>query len=146
MADKELDYDILTEILNKDKSGCRRRKADWVTKMATILSLCSWSIMTAVWIVLETASPEREMTFITSFFNVKFGAETVIRARWDHTMVIAAFVLLLVSLATSVAAFLFNKMRMKRKSDKYKKSIFIIGGITIVALIVFLIRFWSVIF
>jgi len=143
------DYKMITDLLNKydhERNKERRKKKDWVTKMATVLSFCSWGIIAAVWVLLETAAPERELKFITSFFDVQFGTEPQIRTWWDYTFVYAAFVLLLVSLAACVAAFIFNKMRMKRKTDKYKKSIFIIGGITIIALIVFFFRFGHVIF
>jgi len=149
MNDNELDYDKITELLNKrdeEEKKDRRQKVDWVGRFATILSLCAWGIMIAVWIVLETASPERDMKFITSFFDVQFGTAPSVRTRWNYSMVYTAYILMLVSLGTCVIAFFLNKMRMKRKRDKYKKSIFIIGGITIIAFIAFMIRFWSVLF
>ena len=151
MADNGLNYDQITEILNKrdeaEKTD-RRRKSDWVSKMATILSLLAWCIMIAVWIVLESASPERGMRFTQTFFQVHFGtdAASTIRTRWDHTLVYIAYILMLVSMGTCIIAFIMNKMRMKRKTDKYKKSIFIVGGITIIAFVAFMIRFWSVLF
>jgi len=151
MDDKDMSYDKLTEILNKrdeEEKKDRRRKPDLVSRLATILSLCAWVIMIAVWVVLETASPERGMRFTQTFFQLHFGtdAATALRTRWDFTLVYVAYILMLVSLGTCVIAFLLNKMRMKRKSDKYKKSIFVVGGITIIALVAFMIRFWSLLF
>jgi len=151
MDDKGLSYDVITELLNKrdaDEKKDRRQRRDWVSRLATILCLCAWAIMIAVWVVLESASPERGMRFTQTFFLVHFGtdAATAIRTRWNYTLVYAAYILMLVSMGTCVIAFLLNKMRMKRKTDKYKKSIFVIGGITLIAFIAFMIRFWSVLF
>ena len=149
MDNKELDYERITDLINKrdsDDSNRRKKKTDWVNRMATILSLVAWSIMIAIWAVLDAASPEKEKKFITSFFDVNFGTAPLIRDRWDYTLVYVAFILLLASLGTCIIAFFFNKMRMKRKSDKYRKSIFVAGGITIIALSIFLYRFWSVLF
>ena len=151
MDDKGLSYDAITDILNKrdeEEKKDRRQRIDWVGRMATILSLLAWLIMITVWVLIETASPDRSMRFTQTFFEVHFGtdASSAVRSRWDYTLVYIAYILQLVSMGTCVVAFLFNKMRMKRKGDKYKKSIFVIGCITIVAFIAFMIRFWSVLF
>jgi len=144
-----LSYDMITDLLNKrdaEEKKDRRQKKDWVGSMATILTLCAWGIMIAVWVVIETASPDREMMFINTFFEAQFGVAGYGRSRWNYALVYTAYILMLVSLGTCAIAFILNKMRMKRKSDKYKTSIFIIGGITIIAFIAFMIRFWSVLF
>ena len=113
----------------------RRKKADWVVKMATILSLAAWLVAFAVWIVLDSASPEK-----TTFFTQFFGAS--VRSYWDTSLLPVAFALLVVSLCTCIIAFVFNMLRMRRKTDKYRKSIIIIGAITIAGIIFFVIRFW----
>lgn len=119
----------------------RRVKKDWITQMATILSFAAWVIMFFVWIVLYMAETNQGVMFFNSFFDVE-----PTRVRWDYTLVYIAFVMMLVSLGTCIIAFVCNKMRMKRKSDKYKISIFIIGGITIIALTVFMIYFGYILF
>ena len=121
----------------------RRRKSDWITRMAAILSFVSWAIAFAVWVVLESASPERERMFITSFLRETMGAETIIRDQWDVTLLPLAFWLLIVSLAICVTAFIFNALRMRRKTDKYRKSVIIIGSVTIIGIVLFLVRFGS---
>ena len=149
MEDKDLSYDKISDLLNKKDNkdeNKRKKKADWLSKAAAILSLFAWTIMIAVWAVLEAAAPERERRFITSFFDVQFGTPPLIREIWDYTLVYIACVLLLVSLGTCAIAFFINRMRMKRKSDRYKISIFIAGGINVIVLVVFLIHFWSVLF
>jgi len=144
----ELDYDKITELLNKrdEAEKKERKKRDWKSAMVTIMSLIAFGVMAAVWVVLEAAAPEREMRFITSFFNVQFGAESVIRARWDYALLYVAYVLQLISLGACLIASVINIMYVKPKEGKYKKGVFIISGITILAFVVFLIRFGSVIF
>ena len=119
----------------------RRKKADWIVKMATILNLVSWAVAVAVWFVLESASPEREMRFVTSLMQVHFDSDIIVRNRWDMTLLPIAFFLLIASLCICIVSFMFNKMRMRRKTDKYRKSIIIIGIITILGIVFFLIRF-----
>jgi uncharacterized protein (DUF2062 family) len=112
----------------------RRKKADWIVKMATILSVLSWVVAFTVWILLDMAAPEREHMF-TRWFGV------TVRGYWDVTLLPMAFGLLVAALCLCFLAFMFNKLRMKRKTDKYRKSVFIIGGITIIGTVVFVIRF-----
>jgi len=151
MDDKGLSYDEINNIINKreeEKKKDRRQKTDWVTRMATILSVLAWLVMITVWVLVDTASPDRGMRFTQTFFEVHFNvdASAAQNLRWNNNLIFIAYLLQLVSIGTCVVAFLFNKMRMKRKSDKYRMSIFIIGGITIIAFIAFMIRFWSNLF
>ena len=149
--DKGLSYEVITDLLNKrdaEERKDRRQKKDFVSRMATILSLLAWVIMIAVWVIIDTATPNRGMTFTQTFFQVHFGTDAAgaMSTRTNYTLVYTAYILMLVSIGTCIIAFLLNKMRMKRKSDKYKKSIFVIGGITLIAFTAFMIRFWSVLF
>jgi len=149
MDDEGLSYDQITELLNKrdkEEDNERRKKKDPVSRMATILSLGAWAVMIAVWVVLETASPDREMMFINSFFEAQFGVAGAGRARWNYTLVYTAYILFLISFGACAIAFVLNIMRMKRKGDKYKKSIFVIFGITVIAFIFFLIEHGSLLF
>jgi len=68
-------------------------------------------------------------------------AEIHIRDYWSEPLLQTAFILLVVAMLVCIAAFFFNKMRMKRKTDKYKKSIMIIGGVTVLGVVLFLLRF-----
>ena len=149
MADDGLSYDQISDLINKrdnEERRERRKKKDPVSRMATILSLGAWAVMIAVWVVLETASPDREMMFINSFFEAQFGVAGQGRARWNYTLVYTAYILFLISFGACAIAFVLNIMRMKRKGDKYKKSIFVIFGITVIAFIFFLIEHGSVLF
>jgi len=146
----ELDYDKITDLLNKrdeeEKRELEKKKKDWKSILATLLSLIAFGLMAAVWVVLEAGAPEREMRFITTFFNVHFGAESVIRATWDKTLLYVAYVLQLISLGTCLIASVLNIMHIKPKYGKFRITIFIISGITICAFTFFLVRFGSLIF
>jgi len=149
MAENGLSFDQIEGLLNKrdeDEKKDRRKKKDLVTRMATILSVAAWTVMTVVWVVLDSASPDREMMFINTFFDVHFGVPGSGRSGWNYPLVYTAYILFLVSFGACAIAFVLNKMRMKRKSDKYKKSIFVIFGITAIAFIFFLIQHGSIIF
>ena len=112
----------------------RRKKVDWVVKMATIMSFVSWVVAFGVWIVLYSAQPEKEHMF-SRYFNIE------VRDYWDSSLLPLAFILLVASLCICVIAFIFNMQRMRRKTDKYRKSIIVIGVITILGIALFLIQF-----
>ncbi|MCL2819807.1 MAG: hypothetical protein FWD38_03115 [Oscillospiraceae bacterium] len=146
----ELDYDKITELLNKrdeeEKRERERKKKDWKSITASVMCLIAFCVMAAVWVVLEMAAPEREMRFITTFFNVHFGAESVIRATWNYPLVYTAYVLQLISLGLCMISSTLNIMYIKPKYKNYKISIFIISGITLIAFIFFIIQFAPVLF
>ena len=112
----------------------RRKKADWVIRMAAIMSFVSWAAAFAVWVVLYSAQPEKEHMF-SRYFNIE------VRDYWNTSLLPLAFTLLVASLCVCVLAFVFNMLRMKRKTDKYRKSIIIIGAITIAGIVLFLVQF-----
>jgi len=118
------------------RQGERRKKADWIVNLAAILSLLAWLIALAVWVFLDMAAAEREHIFTRMF-------EVAVRGHWDVTLLPIAFGLLIAALCICILAFFLNKLRMKRKTDKYRKSVFIIGGITIIGIVLFLVRFGS---
>ena len=117
----------------------RRRQVDWVVKTAATLSVIAWLVAFTVLILLDFASPDR-----VDFFSNVWGGD--LRAYWDGRLLIISFVMLLVSFICCVIAFLFNMMRMRRKTDKYRKSVFIMGSVSLVAIIVFIIRFGGTMF
>ena len=112
----------------------RRKKVDWVVRMATILSVLSWTVAIAVLFVLDKAQPEKEHMF-TRMFGI------AVRGYWETPLLSVALILLIGSLCICIFAFIFNMLRMKRKTDKYKKSILIIGSLTILGIVFFIFRF-----
>ena len=114
----------------------RRRQADWVVNAASILSVISWLVAFAVVLVLDIAAPERA-NFFTNVFD------GVVTPTWNQTFLPFALILLILSFCSCIAAFIFNMMRMRRKTDKYRKSVIIMGVLTLIGIIAFIFRFGS---
>lgn len=123
----------------RDSFHNRRRQADWVVRAAAILSLISWLVAFGALLIIEFAAPERSNLFT----NIWDGE---VRTTWEVGMLPVAFGLLIFAVMACVVAFAFNAMRMRRKTDKYRKSIIIIGIATIIGLVVFTIRFAEFLF
>jgi 4-amino-4-deoxy-L-arabinose transferase-like glycosyltransferase len=145
MDDNGLDYNQIKEMIDQhneeDKNTDRRKKRDIVSRMPTILALIAWMILAAVWVILDQAAPDRGYGWL-SFFEVNFGTAAAHRTRWNYSLVYVSYILLLVSIGTCLIAFVFNKFRMRRKTDKYRVSVFFVGGVSIIAFVFFMIRFW----
>ena len=109
----------------------RRRQADWVINAASAFSVISWLVAFFVITVIQMASPEKR-NFLS---EVSIGADP--RTNWDTTLLPFAYYLLILSVLASLAAFVFNSMRMRRKTDRYRKSIIIIGTINVIGFVAF---------
>ena len=139
MDENELDYKGIIEALQDKSAGKsmdRRKKKDWITKMPVALTLISWAILAAVWVLLDQAAPLKDYGWL-SFFD---GYNTPNRP-WQRVPVNISYILLMVSIGLCVVAFGFNKMRMRRKTDKLKISVFFVGIVSVVAFVAFLIYF-----
>jgi len=117
----------------------KRRQADWVVNAASALSVASWLVAFSVLLLLDIASPEQ-----ANFFSNVF--EGTLRTAWNLPLLYAAFILLILAIISCIAAFIFNMMRMRRKTDKYRKSIIIIGIVTVIGFIFFTIQFGGQLF
>jgi len=130
--------------MNKDKDRSRggfqerRRQADWVIKAASILSFISWLVAVAALFVFEIASPDR--------INVSGVMGGTTRIAWNTALFPVTFILLILSVLSCITAFIFNAMRMRRKTDKYRKSIIIIGALSLIGLVAFTLRFSTYLF
>jgi len=135
----KLNYDAIIDILTndeKERNKDRRQKRDWITRMPVIISLIAWAILAAVWVLLDQAAPPKSYGWL-SFFD----GYTTPTGRWDRVLVNISYIMLLISIGLCLIAFGFNKMRMRRSTDKYRISVFFVGVVSIVALSAFLIFF-----
>ena len=150
MDEEGLSYDQIMNLINKrddeENKDRRKKKPDPIGRMATILNLGAWSIMLAVWAVIDRAAPQKGMKMINTFFDVHFGVAGQGRVGWDKSLIYAAYLMILFSLGSCIIAFILSLMRRKRKTDKIRISILIIGGITIIVFVIFLINFWRYLF
>jgi len=124
----------------------KRKRTDWVTWMASVLSAVSWVTAFAVWFVLDRAQPIKETFLTRAAINAEDGSKAEFSSEWNGPLLNAAFALLVASLVICAAAFIFNMLRKKRKTDKINKSIIIIGCVTAAGLALFLNKFWDYLF
>jgi len=153
MGFDDLDYDKITELLKQrdeeERLAALKKKKNVRGVLLTAFSLIPWVIMIAVWVLIEIASPDREMMFFRTFFDVHdqhFTVDPFFRHNWNYGLIYAAYVLMLISLGLCLIAFTINILGKRREGEKIKVSVFIIGGITITAFVFFIINFWPVIF
>ena len=121
----------------------RRKQADWVVNSAAALSVVSWVVAFFVVLVLDIASERPAMPGLQSWLGASPAPAIT---QWNATILPIGLILLVVSFLCSVAAFMFNMMRMRRKTDKYRKSVIIMGLITLAGIIAYVIRFGTYIF
>lgn len=114
----------------------RRRKKDWVTTVIPYLSVAAWIIAAVALVLLDQASPQGE-----SFFSRMLGAP--VRSSWNTSMLYTAFIALASSFVICLIGFLFNLLRHSRKTDRFNKSVIILGACSLVGLVAFFIRFSS---
>ena len=115
----------------------RRRRSDWLVRASILMSVFAWLVLFAVWIVLYFAG------VVGNYGNTPINIITgmPVTHTISYTLLPIAYAMLLFSIAVCLLAFLFNRLRMRRRTDRYRKSIFIVGGISIIALIAFLYNF-----
>ena len=141
MDEKPLDYDAIINILTNDENERkkdRRQKRDWITRMPVILSLISWGILAAVWIIVDQAAPPKSYGWLSFFDGYTTPSGSWYKSRFSLNI---AYILLMVSIGLCLIAFGFNKMRKRRKTDKYRLSVFFVGIISIGILVAFLMFF-----
>ena len=149
MDSNELDYDKITDLLKKrdeEEKAAAKKKVDWVNRWITILNIAAWCMLITVWVLIEYASPEREMKFITTFFNVHFGTAPLVRIRWNAGLVYVAYVVMLFAMGTCLISFVLNTLGLKSKGKKRRISVLITSGFTLIIFVLFLLNFSSILF
>ena len=112
----------------------RRKKADWVTKAASILSVIAWIIVIVMLLLLDRAQPQ-SADFFTHVFR------STVHSSWNSSLLRTSFIMLVSAFFICALAMILNILRHRRKTDKYKKSIIILGVLSLIGLILFMIRF-----
>ena len=125
----------------------RRKQADWVVNAAAVLSVLAWVGAFSVVLILDIASENVQMEGLQAWLAGGTAPGAAPGSGWNIVLLRQiGLILLVVSFLCSVAAFMFNMMRMRRKTDKYRKSVIIMGLITLVGIIFYVYRFGDVIF
>ncbi|MDR2598920.1 MAG: hypothetical protein LBC73_01425 [Oscillospiraceae bacterium] len=143
MADDNLDYKVIKEVLNQEKNSDKKpgkKKPKAVVKVPTILALIAWALLATIWVLVDQAAPSKDMLFFTSFF----GTGTTV-ARWDRTLINVSYILLIVSLGSCALSLLLNFYNKFKYKEKLRVSSFFVSSVAIVVFIVFLANFSSII-
>ena len=117
----------------------RRRRSDWMVNASAVFSVVSWLFTIIGLLFIDVAAP-RQTNFFTNVFD---GSAQV---SWNSNVLVFSYVLLVFSIASCITAFAFNMMRMRRKTDRVRKSVIIIGLTTIIGFILFTITFSDYLF
>ncbi|MCL2499861.1 MAG: hypothetical protein FWE90_05940 [Defluviitaleaceae bacterium] len=112
----------------------RRSRPDWMVKGATVLNVIAWLLTSVSLLAIDIASPNLDNMF-THYFD------TVERSVWDEFWILMAYILLVLSVVACLTSFIFHIMRKRRKTDKLRKSIVIIGALTLIGFALFIYRF-----
>ncbi|MDR2589727.1 MAG: hypothetical protein LBC71_01880 [Oscillospiraceae bacterium] len=143
MADNNLDYKVIKEVLSQEENSNKKpkkKKAKAITKMPTILALLAWALLATIWVMVDQASPGRDMIFFTSFFGT--GATN---ARWDRTLINISYILLIVAIGSCVLSLLLNFYNKYKYKEKLRFSSFFVSSVAVIVFVTFLMNFSSII-
>ena len=117
-----------------------------VAKIPTLLCLLSWVALFSVWVLISVAKPD-SVTMFTHIQNMnsRFSAQSF-RSNWDIGVLWIAFSLMLVSLASGIAALVINILRYRNKTAKLKTSIIVNCSIMVLAAVFFMISYAKILF
>ena len=115
----------------------RRRKKDWVVRSVSVIAVIGWICAIVALVYVDQAKPGT-VNFLTKLFG------TDVRLYWDVTLLNISFRALLVSFFTCVIGLLINMTRHRRKTDRFNKSIIILGLVSLIAIIAFLINNYAI--
>lgn len=114
----------------------RRKGKDVVSRVISIIAVVGWAIAIGTILLLDRARPES-----ATYFDRLFG--NVVRSSWNAGLLRFALIALIAALCICIIGFVLNMTRHKRKTDKYNKSIIVVGCFSAVALVWFLFSFYS---
>ena len=112
----------------------RRRGPDVVVKAVWWTVGISWILIIATCLITSEALPKFE-TFIDRMVEVP------VRGYMDKNVLRYAYYVLITNFVVCLVGFILNILRHKRKTDKISKSILVLGVITLVGILWYMIRF-----
>ena len=112
----------------------RRQKKDWVVRSVTTIAVIGWICAVLAILLIDRASPSGQKSFFESFWNVNAIGMNTAMLWWAFIATLASFVI-------SLAGFIFNAARHRRKTDRYSKLLIGIGIASTIIFVVFLVSF-----
>lgn len=114
----------------------RRKGPDPITRIIQISTIFAWITSLVVLTLLVSARPADNQNMFTRILDLK-----VAPTGWDFVQLRVAFFLIIFTVLICAAGIVGNAMRHKRKTDRFRVSLFVFLGISLVALIAFIIVF-----
>ena len=111
------------------KKKNKRRGPDFIVKCIQGSALVSWIIIFVILIVFSMAKP-RFQGFGRNFAVVGGGG-------WDTALVGSIFYILIFQLVLCIVGLVISTTRMRRKSDRYNKSLIIMGILSVIGIAIF---------
>jgi hypothetical protein len=111
----------------------RRKGPDTVVRAVWWTAGISWLLFIAALVFVETARPETE-TFFDRQFNIS------IREYWDENALLYVFIVLVLNFAVCTIGLIFNMARHRRKTDRFNKSILVLGTLSLAGILWHLFR------
>lgn len=127
------------KVKNRETPANRRHKKDWILQALPFFSVIGWFLA-----LMSLAFLDRGQGLSGSSCLSIFDPDAA--ANWDRSSIWATLIILLITFGFSVVGFILNTRRHKRKTDRYNKSILIVGGITLAAIIILLVTFGPYLF
>ncbi len=111
----------------------RRSGPDIFLKIIKTLSFVCGSLLILALLLLDKAKPGIE-TFFDRLLDVQ------LRKSWDHDLLLAHFYVVAIICILSLTGLLFNRMRARRKTDRYSKTLIFSIIFSMAALLLSLLR------
>lgn len=109
----------------------RRKKPDAICMWLEIASIAAWIILFCVLVFYQDAKPQVEI-FLDRFFEIE------VRETWDNNKLKTAFHLLVFLFLFSTFSIFLNFKRLKRSTDRIRKSFIISLAGSVIGIIIYL--------
>lgn len=111
----------------------RRRGPDVVVKAVWWTVGISWMLIVSAFLITVEARPKFE-TFIDRM------VKATVRDYWDRNLLQSTFYVLIINMTVCIIGFILNMLRQRRKTDKTSKSIIVLGCITLLGIIWYMLQ------
>ncbi len=112
----------------------RRKRPDFWVKVLEWLGVFGWFLMFAALFIFDRAKPEDKNFLVKA---TKVGAHTT----WNQELTNYLFYLMIFGLCISIIGIVINSRRYRRKDDRFRITLIILGVISIFGIIKYILSF-----
>ncbi len=117
-----------TRMQQDRRTGDRRKGPDPLVKALEWLSVFGWLLMFAALFIIDRAKPQSEN------FLVK-ATKAEVSNTWNQELTNALFYLMIFGLCISIIGIVINSRRYRRKDDRFRITLIMLGVISIFGII-----------